>query len=290
MRSWLFIPGDSEKKLAKAENSGTDIAIFDLEDSVASERKPYARDLVREFLGSFQGTAAVRINPLSSGLAEDDLAAVVRASPALIMLPKSESGQDVTALSVRLAVEEAEAGLAEGATKIIAIATETAGALFGAGTYAGASDRLAALSWGAEDLSTVLGATRTRLASGAWTETFQFARTLCLAGAVHAGVDPIDTVFTDFRDTEGLARECAEAAADGFTGKLAIHPGQVETINAAFTPTAAAIAEAQAVVEAFAAAPDAGVVGLEGRMLDRPHLVKAERLLARAHALGAGAA
>ena len=284
MRSWLFIPGDSEKKLAKAATSPADIIIFDLEDSVAEARKPVARDMVREAIANVPGRAAVRINPLTSGLADDDLAGVMAAGPDIIVLPKSERGADVADLSVRLAVLEAEHGLDDGATKIMAIATETAPALFGLGSYGGASQRLTGMAWGAEDLSTVLGAVRTRDAAGEWTHTFQLARTLCLAGAVAAGVQPIDTIYADFRDAEGFAADCAAAAADGFLGKMAIHPAQVEPINAAFTPTDAAIAEAQAIVDAFAAAPDAGTIGLDGRMIDRPHLVKAEALLARAKA------
>ncbi|MEM6848461.1 MAG: CoA ester lyase [Pseudomonadota bacterium] len=282
MRSWLFIPGDSEKKLAKAAASPADIIIFDLEDSVAEARKPVAREMVREAIASVPGRAAVRINPLTSGLADDDLAVVMAAAPDIIVLPKSERGADVADLSVRLAVLEAQHGLDDGATTIMAITTETAQALFGLGSYRGASQRLTGMAWGAEDLSTVLGALRTRDGAGEWTNTFQLARTLCLAGAVAAGVQPIDTIYADFRDAEGFAVDCAAAAADGFLGKMAIHPAQVELINAAFTPTETAIAEAQAIVDAFAAAPDAGTIGLDGRMIDRPHLVKAEALLARA--------
>lgn len=284
MRSWLFIPGDSEKKLAKAAASPADAIIFDLEDSVAEGRKPLARDMVREAIASVPGRAAVRINPLTSRLADDDLAGVMAAAPDMIVLPKSERGADVTDLSVRLAVLEAEHGFADGSTRIMAIATETAPSLFGLGSYAGASARLMGMAWGAEDLSTVLGATRTRDADGAWTDTFKLARTLCLAGAVAAGVQPIDTIYADFRDAAGFAADCEQAAADGFLGKMAIHPAQVEPINAAFTPTEAAIADAQAIVDAFAAAPDAGTIGLDGRMIDRPHLVKAQAVLARAKA------
>jgi citrate lyase subunit beta/citryl-CoA lyase len=285
MRSWLFVPGDSDRKIEKAAEAGADILILDLEDSVAAEAKGAARERTAAAAAALGRPVAVRVNPLGSGLVEDDLAAVMPARPAVIVLPKAEGARDVQELSARLAVHEAENGIADGATRIMGIATETAAALFGLGTYRDAGARLAALTWGAEDLATALGASRKRDASGRYTDTFRLARTLCLAGAVAAEVDPVDTVFTNFRDEAALAAECAEAAADGFLGKMAIHPAQVAVINAAFTPSAEAIAEAEAVVAAFAAAPGAGVVAVDGRMLDRPHLAQAERLLARASAL-----
>jgi len=284
MRSWLFVPADSERKLAKAFDTGADVVILDLEDAVASSRKVIARALAREAIGSATSPVAVRINPLTSPLAEDDLAAVMPAGPAYIVLPKSEAGRDVAALSARLSVAETEAGLEDGATRIMAIATETAASLFGLSSYAGASRRLAALAWGMEDLGTALAATRTRTADGALTGAFALARTLCLAGAHAAGVAPLDTVHTAVRDDAGLMAECQAAAADGYYGKMAIHPAQVPLINDAFTPSADALAEARRIVTAFAAAPEAGVLSVEGRMVDRPHLVNAERLLARAAA------
>ncbi|GAB5376132.1 MAG: CoA ester lyase [Acuticoccus sp.] len=285
MRSWLFVPADSERKLARAFDTGADVIILDLEDSVAEARKPVARALAREAAADAPGTVAVRINPLPGPHAAADIAAIVPAAPAFIVLPKSEAGRDVTELSARLCVAEAEAGRAEGATAIMAIATETAASLFGLGTYRGASARLKAMAWGAEDLSTALDARRTRLPGGALTDAFALARTLCLAGAHAAGVAPIDTVFTAYKDEKGLMAECAAAAADGFYGKMAIHPAQVPLINAAFTPSAAEIAEAKRVVDAFATAPGAGVLTLDGKMVDRPHLANAERLLARAAAI-----
>jgi citrate lyase subunit beta/citryl-CoA lyase len=286
MRSWLFVPGDSERKIQKARACGADILILDLEDSVAPAAKAAARQLAAEAIPLLARPVAVRINPLGSGLADDDLAAVMPARPDVVVLPKAESARDVAELSARLAVHEAECGIPDGATRVMAIATETAASLFGLGGYAAAGgQRLAGLAWGAEDLAAALGASRRRDATGRYTDTFRLARTLCLAGAVAASVDPIDTVFTNFRDEAGLAAECAEAAADGFLGKMAIHPAQVPVINAAFTPGAEAIAEAEAVRAAFAAAPGAGVVAVDGRMLDLPHLVQAERLLARAAAL-----
>lgn len=283
MRSLLFVPADSERKLAKAFDCGADVIILDLEDSVSADRKGAARAMAREVAQTpRRGTLAVRINPLTTPLADEDLAAVMPATPDLIMVPKTETGRDVTDLSTRLAVHEADSGIDDGKTAIIAIATETAGALFGLHTYRGSSNRLTALTWGAEDLSAVLGATRTRDETGALTHPYALARTLCLAGAVNADVLPIDTVFTDFRNDEGLDAECAAAAADGYLGKLAIHPAQVRAINAAFTPSQEAIAHAQAVVKAFANAPGAGVVALDGKMLDRPHLTTAEKVLTRA--------
>lgn len=283
MRSLLFVPADSEKKLAKAFGAGADVVILDLEDSVAPDAKPRARALAAEAIASAPTGArvCVRVNPLASGLIDDDLAAVMPAGPALVMLPKSEAGRDVMALAARLAVHEAQAGREDGATRIVAIATETAAALFGLHTYA-VGPRLAGLSWGAEDLAAALGATRKRDETGAYTDTFRLARTLCLAGAVAAEAAPIDTVFTDFRNEGALAAECEAAAADGFTGKLAIHPAQVPVINGAFTPSPEALAKAQRIIDAFAQNPGAGVVALDGEMIDEPHKTLAERTLARA--------
>jgi len=280
MRSLLFVPGDSERKLARGFDAGADVVILDLEDSVSADGKARARGLAAEAAAGRTGVA-VRVNALSTGLTEDDLAAVVPARPDMIMLPKAETGADVAHLSALLSVAEARAGVPDGATRILPIATETAAALFGLGTYGGTSARLVGLAWGAEDLSTALGARRVRDEAGALTGAFALARTLVLAGARAAGVTPVDTVFTDFRDDAGCRREAEAAAADGFEGKLAIHPAQVPVINAAFTPSEAALAEAREIVAAFAASPGVGVVSLGARMLDRPHLIAAERLLAR---------
>lgn len=288
MRSWLFVPGDSERKLAKAFDAGADVVILDLEDSVADGRKAAARALVREAATDAPSAVAVRINPLGGAHAAADLAAVIEVAPGFIVLPKCEAGRDVARLSAELAVLEAEAGIAEGATRIMAIATETAASLFGLGTYRGASGRLAALAWGMEDLSTALAASRTRTDTGALTGPYDLARTLCLAGAHAAAVSPVDTVYTALRDEAGLAKTAVEAAADGFFGKMAIHPAQVPAINAAFTPSEAALAEARAIVAAFDADPDAGVLSLDGRMIDRPHLENARRLIARAAATRPG--
>ncbi|MGX1305566.1 citrate lyase subunit beta/citryl-CoA lyase [Amorphus suaedae] len=291
MRSWLFVPGDSERKLARALIAGADALILDLEDSVAPEAKDAARARVCAFLDSNcanlrDSCVFVRVRDLRADGARADLEAVMRAAPDGIVLPKSVDGRDVARLDAMLTVCEAEHGLPDLATRIVAIATESAEALFGLASYRGASRRLAGLAWGGEDLSADLGSTATRDADGALTDPFRMARSLCLAGAVAAGVQPIDTVFTDFRDLDGLRREAEMAARDGFTGKLAIHPDQVPVINAAFTPSDAAVAEARRVVEAFAAAPGAGVVSLDGRMVDRPHLIRARRLLERARRAG----
>jgi citrate lyase subunit beta/citryl-CoA lyase len=217
-------------------------------------------------------------------LTDADLDAVAAAKPDAIMLPKAEGGASVIHADAKLAVREARNDLPDGHIKILPIATETAAALFMAGSFAGASQRLIGLTWGAEDLSAELGARANRDADGRFLDPYRLARTLCLAGAAAAGVAAIDTVFVDFRNSAGFRRECEEAARDGFTGKMAIHPAQVPIINEVFTPSGEAVAQAQAVVAAFAAAPGAGVVGIGGVMYDRPHLARAKQLLTRAQA------
>ncbi len=224
----------------------------------------------------------VRVNALDSGLVEADLDAVMPAGPDGIMLPKSTSGVDVQHLAAKLAVREAENALPDGATRILAIATETAASIFRMGTYAGASYRLAGLTWGAEDLAADLGAETNRLADGTYADPYRLARALTLFAANAAGVAAIDTVYTDFRNEAGLAAEAEAARREGFTGKMAIHPAQVPVINAVFTPSPEAVAHATRIVDAFAAAPEAGVIGLDGKMIDRPHLRQAQRVLARA--------
>lgn len=286
MRSLLFVPGDSPKKLDKGMVSGADALVLDLEDSVAADRKAQARSITAAFLRATIGSTPrprliVRVNALDTGLTDEDLDAVVVAWPDGILLPKAEGGASVSHLDAKLTAREAVHGLADGHVAILALATETATALFQAGTYGGASARLSALTWGAEDLSAALGAERNRGDDGRFTPPFMLARTLCLAGAAAAGVTPLDTVYVDFRNDAGLRRECEEARRDGFTGKFAIHPAQVAAINEVFTPGAEAIAQAQSIVAAFAAAPGVGVVGIGGQMYDRPHLARAERLLAR---------
>jgi citrate lyase subunit beta / citryl-CoA lyase len=291
MRSLLFVPADAPAKLAKALGCGADALILDLEDSVAPERKEAARAGAAVFLGQTallptRPRLIVRVNGLATGLTDADLDAIVPAHPDAIMLPKAEGGASVVHLDAKLTAREAISGLREGAIGIVPIATETARSLFVAGTYGGAGPRLAALTWGAEDLATELGAETNRDGQGHFLDPYRLARTLCIAGAAAAGVPALDTVYVDFRNDAGLRRECEDARRDGFTGKMAIHPGQVATINDVFTPSPDAIARAQAIIAAFAAAPGAGVVAIGGVMYDQPHLTKAERLLARAKAVG----
>jgi citrate lyase subunit beta/citryl-CoA lyase len=283
MRSLLFVPADSERKLAKGLESGADALILDLEDSVAAERKASARETAFGFLRQHAGShrLVVRVNALDTGLTDADLDGVVAGRPEAILLPKAEGGAAVTHLDAKLTAREAIHGLPEGATKILALATETAAALFLCGTYRGASPRLTGITWGAEDLSAELGAETNRDAAGRFTSPYRLARNLSLAAAAAARVQAIDTVYADFRNMQGLREEAEEARRDGFTAKMAIHPAQVAVINDVFTPTPAMIATAEAIVAAFAADPSAGVVGIGGVMYDRPHLTRAQRLLAR---------
>jgi len=289
MRSFLFVPADNPKKLAKAMTSGADALIIDLEDSIAHDGKERARRGAVAFLNETVADAdrpylIVRINGLETDLIDSDLDAIAAAQPDAVMLPKAEGGRSIAHLDAKLAVREAINEIADGQIKIIAIATETAAALFGAGTYAGASKRLSGLTWGAEDLSADLGAETNRDSEGVLLDPYRLARVLCLAAAASAGVPAIDTVFTDFRDSdrEAFRLECGAARRDGFSGKMAIHPTQIPIINEAFTPTRETIAQAQAIVDAFAANPDAGVAAVGGVMVDRPHLARAKRVLARA--------
>lgn len=285
MRSYLFVPADSPRKLAKALESGADALLIDLEDSVSAGAKDEARRSAAAFLEQARGSGGprliVRVNELESGLCDADLDAVMPAAPDSIMLPKARGGMDVQHLAAKLAVREAEAGLPDGGTSIIPIATETALSLFQMGSYRGASHRLAALTWGAEDLSADLGAETNVDAHGVYTDPYRLARTLTLAAAAAAEVAAIDTIHGNFRDEAGLRRACEEARRDGFTAKMAIHPGQVKVINEVFTPSRDAVEHATRIVAAFAENPGAGVIGLDGEMLDRPHLRRAQRVLSR---------
>jgi citrate lyase subunit beta/citryl-CoA lyase len=291
MRSSLFVPGDSARKQARAFHSDADVLILDLEDSVALQAKPEARERVAAFLVEARRRVPrpllhVRVNAFDSGLIEADLDAIVPAAPDGIMLPKSRDGAQVTELDVRLRALEAEVGLDDGAIRIIPIATETAAALFTLGSYEGASPRLSALAWGSEDLAAALGAETYRDETGGYTDPFRLARSLVLAAARAARVEPIDTVYTDLQSVEGLRHEALAARRDGFTGKLAIHPAQVPIINEVFTPSAEAVSLARRVVDAFEQAPGAGVISLDGKMVDRPHLAQAQALLTRARLFG----
>lgn len=286
MRSLLFVPGNSEKKLAKGLAFSADVIIIDLEDSVALQDKAAARAITADFIKANRAAAKasiyVRVNDLATGMTDDDLAALTGAMPDGVMLPKSNGGKDVQDLSARLRVIEARSGVADGATRIVAIMTETALGVLAGATYANAAPRLAGLTWGAEDLSAAIGAQSARDENGEYTDVFRLARAMTLLAASAAGVEPIDTVYPNFRDTTGFERECRAALRDGFTGKMAIHPDQVGIINAVFTPTPEGLAAARSVVDAFAAAGNPGVVAIDGKMYDRPHLRLAERLLARA--------
>ena len=291
MRSLLFVPADSPKKLTKGMASGADALILDLEDGVAPAAKNAARATLRDFLNEARGSKArprlyVRINAFSTGLADGDLEAVVAAAPDGIMLPKCGAGADVTLLDAKLAVHEALAGLADGSVRILALVTETPGSLFTLGTYAGASPRLEGMTWGAEDLSVALGAETNRLVDGTYADPYRLARALMLAAAADAEVTPIDSVYVSYRDLTGLRAEAEAGRRDGFAAKMAIHPDQVAAINEVFTPSADSVARAKRIVAAFAADPSVGVIGLDGEMLDQPHLKRAERLLARARAAG----
>ena len=280
-RSWLFAPGDSERKMAKAIEGEADRVILDLEDSVAPEAKAGARTLVRAALRDVSDRARVwvRINPLDGEYALADLAAIMPVAPSGIVLPKANGRGDVERLDHYLSALEVANDLECGSTKVLPLVTETAAAMFTTGDYVGAP-RLAGLTWGAEDLADALGASENTGADGTYLHTFELARSLCLLGAVSAGVQPVETIMADFRDTEGLKTRAEMVWRAGYRGMLAIHPAQIPIINAAFTPGEAEIAEARKVVELFEANPGAGTVGREGKMYDRPHLDRARALLA----------
>ncbi len=271
-RSWLFVPADSEKKIARALDSDADAIIFDLEDSVAPAQKAAARNMVKALPARSGGPQWwVRINPLGSEHIKADLGLFASADITGVVLPKAESGADVAQLAHRT-----------GNLPVHAIVTETAASLFGMLSYRDPKSPLAAMSWGAEDLSAALGASSKYDPDGELSFTYKLARTLCLAAAAAAGVQPVDGIFADFKDGKGLRAEAEAAAREGFTGKLAIHPDQVAAINAAFSPSKDEIAHARAIVAAFDAEPGAGVLSVGGRMVDRPHLVQAQKILARA--------
>ena len=283
LRSWLFAPGDSEKKMAKAADSAADIVILDLEDAVAETNKPAARTMVREFLaGKSDEEKArlwVRVNSMDGPHTLTDLAAVMPAKPGGIMLPKVFGRSDVERLDHYLSALEATHSVAQGTTKVIVLITETAAAMFTTGDYAGAP-RVIALTWGAEDLADSIGASNNRNEDGTYGFTYELARSLCLLGAATAEVAAIETIHADFRDLEGLKTRAEKVRRDGYTGMLAIHPAQVDIINAAFTPTEEEIAQAREIVALFATNPGVGTIGHRGKMLDRPHLSRALRLLA----------
>lgn len=287
LRSLLFVPGDSERKQAKALASAADALLLDLEDSVAEAQLPAARTGVRALLMAHTSSKLwVRVHSLSSGLFLEDLLAVFPGAPRGLVLPKVASAAEVIQIDRELAALEGRDGRPLGSTQLIVIATETAQAVLNLPSFADAllaeptaAARVTALTWGAEDLSAALGATARHTASGSLTFTFQLARSLCLLAATALGVQALDGVYVNFRDAAGLERAAAEARRDGFSGKLAIHPDQIAAINTAFTPTESELARARRIVAAFAASPDAGVLNLDGEMIDRPHLLQARRLL-----------
>jgi citrate lyase subunit beta/citryl-CoA lyase len=283
LRSLLFVPGDSERKFDKARACGADGLILDLEDAVASSRKADARLLVARFLADKtprDWTFWVRVNPFETGLTLDDLAAVVEHGLSGIVLPKANGAHDVSRLAHCLDGLEAKAGMAAGQVKVLVVATETPLAMFNLGSYTPPHARLVALTWGAEDLSAAVGATSNKEADGEWTAPYQMARSLCLFASAAADVLPIDTLYTDFRDHEGLAVSCRRSRRDGFVGRVAIHPDQVETINRCYSPSDEDVAHARRVVQAFADKKDAGTIGIDGKMYDIPHLKQAQRVLA----------
>ena len=285
LRSLLFVPGDSEKKFARASTSGADALILDLEDAVAPSRKAAARESVAGMIDAASDRSwrcFVRVNALDTGLTLSDLASVVRPGLDGLLIPKANGAADIARIGHYLDALEQKAGMDVGSVRLAVVATETPAAMFNLGSYAPAHPRLVGLTWGAEDLGAAIGATVNKEADGAWTFPYRVARAQCLFAAASAGVAPIDTLYADFRDADGLAADCRLARRDGFTGRIAIHPDQVATINECFSPSAEDVTHARRVVAAFAAQPDAGTVGIDGRMYDIPHLKAALRTLAAA--------
>ncbi|NQW66149.1 MAG: CoA ester lyase [Burkholderiales bacterium] len=283
LRSLLFVPGDSEKKLSKSTSTSADALILDLEDSVAAERTSIARGMVAEFLKAHsvrtQQQLWVRINPLQTPEALADLVAVMAGKPDGIMLPKPLNAQYAQQLDHYLSALETREGLTLGSTRIIPVATEVPGAVFDLPSYAGASPRLLGLTWGAEDLATAIGATSNKDESGEFSFTYKLARSLCLLASAHAQIQAIDTLSVDFKNLQALALDVQGARKEGFTGKLAIHPDQVDVINQGFTPSAQEIENAKSIIDAFAKASGAGAVQIDGKMVDKPHLTQALRLI-----------
>ena len=283
LRSLLFVPGDSERKFARARDCGADALILDLEDSVAPSEKANARAGVAGLIepdAERAWTFIVRVNALDTGLTLDDLAAVVKPGLDAVLIPKVNGAADLERVAHYLDALEAKAGMASGSVKLASVATETPKAMFALGSYAPPHPRLIALTWGAEDLSAALGATDNKEPDGSWTFPYQLARARCLFAASAAEVPAIDTIYADFRDAEGLERDCRRSRRDGFAGRLAIHPDQVAPINRAYAPTETEIARARKIVAAFEANPGAGALGVEGKMVDLPHLKAARKILA----------
>lgn len=286
IRSWLFVPGDNERKQEKARDNAADALILDLEDSVADDRQEIARKIVASYLKANPDRSRqqlwVRINPLDNPLSLPDLASVMTGAPDGIVLPKVYSAAEVHTLSNYLSALEAREGLPLGSTKIHCVATETAASLLTFHTYLeNISDRLVAMTWGGEDLAAALGASGNRHpVTGDYDDPFLLARTLCLSTSRAIGVQPVGVVYVDFRDLEGLERECLRDSRSGFIGKIAIHPAQTEVINRAFTPTDEEIDHARRVIDLFEKNPGLGTIGMDGKMLDMPHLKQARNVMA----------
>jgi citrate lyase subunit beta / citryl-CoA lyase len=283
LRSLLFVPGDSERKFAHAKDCGADALILDLEDAVAPSQKAAARALAAKLIDDNPKrglTLFVRVNALDTGLTLDDLAAVIKPGLDALLIPKTNGAADLERIGHYLDALEARAGMQQGSVKLASVATETAKSMFALGSYAPAHPRLIALTWGAEDLSAALGATDNKEPDGSWTFPYQLARAECLFAASAAEVAAIDTLFANFRDLEGLEQDCRRSRRDGFTGRLAIHPGQVDTINRAYAPSEAEVEHARKIVAAFEANPGAGTLGVDGKMVDMPHLKAARKILA----------
>ena len=283
LRSLLFVPGDSERKFEKAARSGADALILDLEDSVAPAQKEAARKLVADMVDRRDRrdwSLFVRVNALDSGLILDDLVAMVRPGLDGLMIPKASGAQDVARIACYLDALETRAGMLLGSIKLAIVATETAKAMFGLHSYAPPHPRLVALTWGGEDLAAAVGATANRDEQGDWTFPYQIARAHCLFAASAADVAPIDTVFVDYRDVAGFERDCQRSRRDGFTGRMAIHPDQIAVINRWYAPSEAEVERARKIVAAFEAHPGAGTLGIDGKMVDIPHLKAARKILA----------
>jgi citrate lyase subunit beta/citryl-CoA lyase len=283
LRSLLFVPGDSERKLARARECGADAVILDLEDSVAPPQKAAARALAAKLIDDEpkrDWSLFVRVNALDTGLTLDDLAAVVKPGLDALLIPKTNGAADLERVGCYLDALEPRAGMPRGSVKLASVATETAKAMFALGSYAPAHARLIALTWGAEDLSAALGATDNKEPDGAWTFPYQLARAQCLIAASAAAVAAIDTLFADYRDLAGLEQDCRRSRRDGFTGRLAIHPDQIAAINRSYAPSQAEIEHARRIVAAFEANPGAGTLGIDGKMVDIPHLKAARKTLA----------
>jgi citrate lyase subunit beta / citryl-CoA lyase len=283
LRSLLFVPGDSERKFARARDCGADALILDLEDSVAPSEKANARAHVASLIENEPKRSwlfIVRVNALDTGLALDDLAAVVKPGLDALLIPKVNGAADLERVAHYLDALEAKAGMAHGSVKLASVATETAKAMFALGSYAPAHTRLIALTWGAEDLSAALGASDNKQPDGSWTFPYEFARAACLFAASAAEVMAIDTIYADFRDSEGLEQDCRRSRRDGFVGRLAIHPDQVASINRCHAPSEAEVAHARRIVAAFDANPGSGAQGVDGKMVDLPHLKVARKILA----------